>query len=542
MPGIARYEDKTVVDWFKYERIKVLQDEYGRATQAHFAVIDVLKKLDKGSDNHSSKHICIPLTVGRLLTLLDDGPIKADTKTIRLKIAAEPGFNPHTNIDVDSLRLGSPEEVNFGRGCRVRSTQQAGDDLIVTFDGSGNGITKDNFAAKLLGKTSGGKLLFGYARLPWLDYAPPALSASPPDSRKKRPNVVIFYADDVGQGDISAYGFAETTKVATPNIDALAARGMRFTNAHTVYALCAPSRYGILSGNLALRGRSFNGTWQAHHRSQFLDGQKTLGNLFQEAGYRTAFFGKTHLGGQFHLPDGSVLSEDDWTPDLTVVDWLRGFHRGPTSLGFDYSFLSHDGIQAPPYIYFENDRPVDRFSYDRAAKRWRWSAAAKQPYVYLQTANPRQAGYIAVDSDADQILSSVELDTGKKTVLGYADWDSTKTGEIYAQAALDFIDRQVANHPDQPFYMHYCSQCVHVPHTPDTFFGQAVRGTQLTRHLDLLHEMDLQFKALIDKLEEKGVADNTIIIFTSDNGGLNASAKVGHDPSGPFRGSKRFRA
>ena len=185
MPGIAKYEDGTVVDWFKYERIKVLQDKHGRAMQAHFAVIDVLKNQDRGSDIHSSKHICIPLTVGRLLTILDNERITAETKTIRVKIAAEDDFNPHTDIDIDSLRFGASEKVNFGRGSKVIKTERSGDDLIVTFDGTGNGITNNNFAAKLLGKNSSGKLLYGYARLPWLNYLEPALSALAPKIAKK---------------------------------------------------------------------------------------------------------------------------------------------------------------------------------------------------------------------------------------------------------------------------------------------------------------------------------------------------------------------
>jgi len=180
LPGIAKYEDGTTVDWYKYERIKMLQDEYGRATQAHFAVIDVVKLEDKGDDNHSSKHICIPLTVGRLLSILDKEQITAKTKTIRVKIKAEDDINPHTDIDIDSLRFGASEEVNFGRGSKVIKTERSGDDLVVTFDGAGNGITEDNFAGKLLGKTSSGKLLFGYARLPWVDYIEPALSAQRP--------------------------------------------------------------------------------------------------------------------------------------------------------------------------------------------------------------------------------------------------------------------------------------------------------------------------------------------------------------------------
>ncbi len=184
MPGIARYEDGTEEDWFKYERIKVLQDEYGRATQAHFAVIDTIKWDDLASDNHSSKHICIPLTVGRLVTILNEDKIDASTKSIRVKIEAEKGFNPHTDMDLGSLRFGAPEEVNFGRGSKILKTEKNGDDLVVTFEGRGNGISDENFTAKLLGKTSRGGLLFGYARLPRLNYIEPILSVRLPEIGK----------------------------------------------------------------------------------------------------------------------------------------------------------------------------------------------------------------------------------------------------------------------------------------------------------------------------------------------------------------------
>jgi len=180
-PGLAIYEDGTEVDWFKYERIKVLQDEYGRATQAHFAVIDTIKWDDLSNDNHSSKHICIPLTVGRLLTILNEDRINASTKSIRVKIKAEEGFDPHTDIDLGSLRFGAPEEVNFGRGSKVLKTEKASDDLIITFEGAGNGIEGDNFAAKLLGKTKKGDLLFGFARLPGTNYIEPIVSARLPE-------------------------------------------------------------------------------------------------------------------------------------------------------------------------------------------------------------------------------------------------------------------------------------------------------------------------------------------------------------------------
>lgn len=180
MPGIAVHADGQVEDWFKYERLKVYQDKYGRAIQANFAVIDTLKNEDKPFDHHSSKNISIPLNPGLLLTILDEKPITSGTKTIRVKIQAEEGFNPQTDIDVNSLRFGASEEVNYGRGCQVLTTENAGKDLIVTFNGKGNGITKDEFAPKLIGKYKDGRMLYGYARLPYIDYIEPILSARAP--------------------------------------------------------------------------------------------------------------------------------------------------------------------------------------------------------------------------------------------------------------------------------------------------------------------------------------------------------------------------
>ena len=180
MPGVAVHADGQVEDWFKYERLKVYQDKYGRAIQANFAVIDTLKNEDKPFDHHSSKNISIPLNPGLLLTILDEKPITSGTKTIRVKIQAEEGFNPQTDIDVNSLRFGASEEVNYGRGCQVLTTENAGKDLIVTFNGKGNGITKDEFAPKLIGKYKDGRMLYGYARLPYIDYIEPILSARAP--------------------------------------------------------------------------------------------------------------------------------------------------------------------------------------------------------------------------------------------------------------------------------------------------------------------------------------------------------------------------
>ena len=180
IPGISIYDDGTKVDWYKYERIKVLQDAYGRPTQAHFAVIDTIKANDAGSDSHSSKQIMIPLTKEKRLTILNRKEITKNTKKIKVEIAAEDGFNPNTDIDLSSLRFGASELVNYGKGSTVIKTNKKGKNLELIFDGQGNGITKDNFVAKLIGKTREGKLLFGYARLPRVVYIESILSARMP--------------------------------------------------------------------------------------------------------------------------------------------------------------------------------------------------------------------------------------------------------------------------------------------------------------------------------------------------------------------------
>ncbi len=176
LPGVSVHQDGTVEGWWKYERLKILQDNYGRAIQGNFAVIDVEKVNDQANDNHSSKNIGIPIAVGRLLTILNNDPILPDTETIRVKIDAEPDFNPQTDININSLQFGEPEAVNYGKGGKVLKTEKIGDDLIVIFDATNIQFPADEFAAKMLGETNTGELLFGYARLPGVDYIEPILS------------------------------------------------------------------------------------------------------------------------------------------------------------------------------------------------------------------------------------------------------------------------------------------------------------------------------------------------------------------------------
>lgn len=178
--GFSRHTDGTPEQWFKYERPKVFQDEHGRVVQMNFAVIDTLKNEDMPRDTHSSKNICIPMNKGLLLEVLNTTPIDARTKRIELRIKGEKDFHPAAEVDVKSLLFGSYKEVNYGRGAHAVKSRVDGDDLIVTFNAKGSGIDADEWAPKLLGHDKNGKLLWGYARLPYVNYQPAVLSASAP--------------------------------------------------------------------------------------------------------------------------------------------------------------------------------------------------------------------------------------------------------------------------------------------------------------------------------------------------------------------------
>jgi hypothetical protein len=180
VPGVSFHKDGAVEHWFKYERPKVFQDGKGRAVQMNFAVIDTIKWNDLPNDKHSSKNISIPLNKGMLLSVLNEEEITPSTRTIEVKIAAESGFNPQTDVDVKSLRFGSFTEVNFGRGCKPVKTKVSGKDLIVVFKAKGSGITSDEFAPKMIGRDKKGNMLYGYARLSYVNYRPALLSARRP--------------------------------------------------------------------------------------------------------------------------------------------------------------------------------------------------------------------------------------------------------------------------------------------------------------------------------------------------------------------------
>lgn len=177
--NVARHPGGTRERWYKFERPYVRRDEFGRGTHIYFAVIDSRKDLDKGSDNHSSKIIALPLTVQRRLHILNDLPLTAATKEIRVRLNAEPGFDPRADVDLASLRFGAPDAVDYGRGGKLLRSEASGSDLLLTFDGSAAGFGPDDYVGKLLGAMSGGDLLFGYARLPGIAFDEPLISAPP---------------------------------------------------------------------------------------------------------------------------------------------------------------------------------------------------------------------------------------------------------------------------------------------------------------------------------------------------------------------------
>ncbi len=322
------------------------------------------------------------------------------------------------------------------------------------------------------------------------------------------PNVIIFLMDDMGYGDCRAYN--PESKVAMPNLEQLATDGMLFTDAHSPSAVCAPSRYSILTGNYPWRGRLPNGTWLFHQPSQVLAGQETIAHVMKRAGYATAFLGKVHLGGRvFSQTTGQPIP---WKFDYTDIDFTRRIEQTPASFGFDYAYELPQGIQGPPYLAFENGLLIGNPSELRI-----WEAGVH--------GNSR-------------IL---------KTGFGAPDWDSSQIGLQLTKKALGFIDQHAIENRKtgtrRPFLMHYCSQACHVPHSPPVEFdGIQIKGAAGDAHLDMLIEADVTLGKIVERLGELGELDNTLIIFTSDNGGLSrgkpGKSQLGHNSCEGLRGSK----
>lgn len=329
------------------------------------------------------------------------------------------------------------------------------------------------------------------------------------------PNLIVILADDIGWGDLGSYG----GQVDTPHLDRLANEGMRFTDAHSPAALCAPTRFSMMTGSNPYRNGRPWGTWSLRATSAFSTNRKhdTAGDVAQAAGYRTGFVGKQNFGGTVYDANGNP------TTDYQQIDFSRPMTDGMSAHGFDYSLGLSSGIQNPPYVYWEND----------AFKPINGSAASN-----AQTRIWAPGSYLNVDGTTNTILD----DNNHK--IGDVAWNSAAVGPRLAQACVDFIDGHQANHDDQPFLLYYASQCIHVPHTPTNFLnGEPIRDTQVNVKLDMIRELDATVGTMLQKLDELDIADQTIVIFTSDNGGLAAlgpeeSEVLGHDSVNGLRGRK----
>lgn len=328
----------------------------------------------------------------------------------------------------------------------------------------------------------------------------------------QQPNVIVVLADDVGVGDISYYRKMHSDNIIleTPSIDNLANEGLVFTNAHAPAALCAPSRYAIMTGNNCHRSPFPWGVWGSYEESPIRDDQMTLGKLMQQAGYKTAFFGKWHLGGDFRRIDDStkIYRGPRWKPE-TDVDITKMVGGGPLQQGFDYSFTMPAGIQDVPYAVYENQ-------------------------VWMPLYEDSEIGYISQEN-----MSKIGVKLDKAEGLGDTYWDPHIMGPLLVNKAVDYIERQKDN--DTPFFMYYSTQAVHLPHNPPKELnGVPIAGTTPSAHMDMIKELDVQMGMLVDALKKKGLYENTVFIFTSDNGGLmrQETLKSGHKPSSIYRGGK----
>lgn len=328
------------------------------------------------------------------------------------------------------------------------------------------------------------------------------------EAESRAPNILIIFTDDLGSGDLSYLN--PRSGFETPAIDALAREGVTFRHAHSTSAVCAPSRYSILTGNYAFRGRNPGGVWRHGSGSQILPGQQTLPGILREHGYRTAFLGKLHLGAHFHRRDGG----EGPAPFLREADLSRPMFDGPLDHGFDYSLVLISGIQQSPYAFFENDRLA------------RWDAEAMQFRSFDSDAEARRFfQHRPQGTVAENRIERIDQEN-----YHIDNFDIAQVGPLVVYQALQFIETHAQEHPDKPFFMHYSTTAPRGPHHPpvdlspydpnryDQPGDYPVLGTTPTVRGDMVRENDLATGVLVEKLKELGIYDNTLIFYTSDNG------------------------
>ena len=341
-------------------------------------------------------------------------------------------------------------------------------------------------------------------------------------TKAKKPNILLILADDVGMGDIGDV-YWETADVDTSsstgkvlamnNIAELASKGVVFSDMHST-PLCAPSRYALLTGNYVHRGRRAPGTWNiatGKNRNQLFPRQKSIAQVLRDGGgYHTAMMGKWHIGATVpKINDNKVNAQNVILNEN--VDWNLPLRGGPQDLGFQSSLMTAAGIQAPPYVFFRDD----------------YLNSTKEDIIFYQqnTTHPRPQGISMIDFKGE----------------GDKDWDSTAYNMVLVNETERFIDSHLSStRQDDPFFAYVALGSVHLPHSPPYSYldGSPVDGEYESKHMDLLGELDKIVGSLLEILETRNLLEDTVIIFTSDNGGLGDSKEYGHKASGPLRGYK----
>jgi arylsulfatase A-like enzyme len=330
----------------------------------------------------------------------------------------------------------------------------------------------------------------------------------------KKPNIVIFYVDDLGWGDLSSYG---ATQVNTPNVDALAANGIRFTDAHSSAATCTPSRYSLLTGEHAFRKnvRILKGDAAMVISPE----QKTLPKMLKNNGYKTAVVGKWHLG----LGDGK--SDINWNNDVLP---------GPLEIGFDYSFLLPATGDRVPTVYLENHRVLNLSKDDPLYVNY-VNKIGNRPTGYENRELLRQNADSQHDKTIINGISRIGWMKGGKS----AEWVDEDFPTVMTEKANTFI----SNNQAKPFFLFFSFHDIHVPRLPNKRFKNA---TNMGVRGDAIVQMDWITGEVVNHLKSLDLLDNTLIIFTSDNGAVltdgyddDALKLIGdHKANGVYNGGK----
>ncbi|MDQ8182918.1 arylsulfatase [Pelagicoccus sp. SDUM812005] len=305
---------------------------------------------------------------------------------------------------------------------------------------------------------------------------------------ERKPNIVLILADDLGYGDISCYN--PESKIETPRIDALAARGLQFTDAHTNSSVCTPTRYGILTGRYSWRTRLKETVLYGYDKALIPPERLTVASFLQDQGYETACIGKWHLGWDWANVDAGAEN----------IDFSQPIANGPTSVGFDSFYGIVGSLSMPPYVWVRDDMPT-------MVPSGRTSSTVKQS-IWLE-------GEISEDFVHEQVLPQIQ------------------------DEAVAFIEAKA--HEEEPFFLYLPLTAPHNPILPtEEYKGRGGLGNP---YADFVIMMDDLVGTVEDSLREQGVFDNTILIFVSDNGCSNQAdfeqlASVGHFPSSIYRGFK----